>query len=116
MKNAILECMDRGEWYSRPAISDLSDVSKRQVIKLVDLLVADGSLVKRRAVHGEEFSLAVTESKNPLRPLTMRVPDPPAAYESEPTVAGAAYRPKWKRLKSYGAYALSHQRLCEEMR
>lgn len=116
MKNAILECMDKGEWYSRPAISDLSDVSKRQVIKLVDQLVAAGLLVKRRAVHGEEFSLAVTESKNPFRPLTMRVPDTPSAYDSKPTVAGAAYRPKWKRLNSYGEYACSHQQLCEETR
>jgi biotin operon repressor len=108
--------MDKGEWYSRPAIADLSDVSKRQVIKLVDQLVADGVLVKRRAVHGEEFSLAVTESKNPFRPLTMRVPASPVPYESKPTVAGAAYRPKWKPMRAYDQYARSHQQLCEELR
>lgn len=115
MKDAILDCMEKGEWYSRPALADLSDVSKRQVLKLVDQLVSDGLLVKRRARQGEEFSLAVTVSSDPLLPTTLGFA-PPGGSRSGPTIAGAAYRPKWKRLKSYGAYALSHQRLCEELR
>ncbi|WP_447639561.1 hypothetical protein [Pandoraea norimbergensis] len=116
MKHDILECMDRGEWYTRAAIVDLSAVSKRQVINLVDRLVAEGLLVKRRAVRGEQFSLAITASSNPFRPTTLCTPRLPGPYESKPTVAGASYRPQWKPLKAYETYARSHQQLCEELR
>ncbi|MGR9586757.1 hypothetical protein [Pandoraea sputorum] len=115
MKDAILDCMEKGEWYSRPALADLSDVSKRQVLKLVDQLVIDGLLVKRRSRQGEEFSLAVTASSNPV-PRTTHGFGPHYGTRSALTIAGAAYRPKWKRLRAYDSYALSHQRLCEERR
>jgi len=116
MKDWILDVMEKGEWYTRPAISDLSNVSRRNVPVLLDELVNEGLVVKRIGGQAVEFSLAITR---PLTPFASSRPDIEVArpkHGPQPSVAGAAYRPKWKRLKGYGAYAMSHQRLCEEQR
>lgn len=116
MKNVILDCMDKGEWYTRPAIVDLSEGSKRLVLRLIDELVAEGLLVKRGGLRADEFSLALTSPKT-LSGAVSTVEAPQFVSQTPRlSIAGAAYRPKWKRLRGYDSYALSHQRLCEERR
>ncbi|VVE90415.1 hypothetical protein [Pandoraea bronchicola] len=116
MKNVILDCLDKGEWYTRPAIVDLSEGSKRLVVRLIDELVAEGLLVKRSGLRADEFSLAITTPKTDIRSTSNVDATHFASPAPRLSIAGAAYRPKWKRLKAYGVYAFSHQRLCEEVR
>lgn len=116
MKNWILDCMEKGVWYTRPALVDESDVSRRLVATLVDELVRDGLLIRRRGVRADEFSLAVTSGTSVAAMVRHMAPTAPASRPTNPAVAGGPYRPKWEPLKAYETYARSHQRLCEESR
>ena len=115
MKCAILDCMDKGEWYDRQALSDLSGVARKKVDGLVVELVNEGVLVMRKT-RAFEFGLAVTRST--VRELGIAAPPRQKSKEraTKPSFASGAYRPKWKPLKAYAAYALSLQKLCEELR
>ncbi|VVD74712.1 hypothetical protein PCO31010_00812 [Pandoraea commovens] len=115
MKSAILDCMDKGDWYDRQALSDLSGVARKKVDGLVVELVNEGLLVMRKA-RAFEFGLALTRSTAPAARIEPTVKAKVTARASKPTIATGPYRPEWQPMMAYGAYASSLQQLCEEMR
>lgn len=105
MKQEILESMDKGIWYCYDTLAAITGFTRGAVNRTCLALAAE-----------KVIEIDVINGKSRARLLMNRRAVVPAPRACFPTVATGPYRPKWKRLKAYDSYVLSHQRLCEELR
>ncbi|VVE78153.1 hypothetical protein [Pandoraea sputorum] len=117
MKRDILECMDKGIWYSSDELEELSGHSRRVVRGLTPELVREGLLVRRSTDGGAVFALAMLRGQVPslLGAAQSKAVSAPRAKLTT-SFAGPAYAPTWRPMTDYGEFVRSHQRLCEEAR